>query len=409
MPMKPADSAAGNMVRANSASRRGRRWLPVAMGVAVVGAIIFGLWPKPVPVETAVAIRGRLRATVNEEGRTRVRNRYMVASPVTGQLRRITLDPGDPVVAGKTVVAVLDSVLPGPLDARSRAAAEARRASAVAGVEKARAAHDFAQTELARFEKLFRDGAIAIQDLDAAKLRAEQATRELRSAEGHLRQVEAELTEFGTDQTVPASVEPRVPVEITAPASGCVLRVFEKSARVVTAGTPLLEVGDPADLEVVIEVLSRDGAAISPGTRVFLEQWGGSAPLEARVRIVEPAAFTKISALGVEEQRVNVIGDIVTPPEQRRGLGDGFRVEARIVMWEGENVLKVPAGALFRRGQEWHVFVLVNGRAELRAVKVGHSSGAEIEIIDGLKDGETVIVYPGDRVREGRRVRPIRI
>lgn len=409
MPMKPADSAAKNVTRDNSAPRRRRRWLPVTMGLVVAGAIIFGLWPKPIPVETAVASKGRLRATVNEEGRTRVRNRYMVASPITGQLRRITLDPGDPVAAGKTVVAVLDPVLPGPLDARSRAAAEARRASAVASVEKARVAHDFAQTELARFEKLFRDGAVAIQDLDAAKLRAEQAARELASAEGHLKQVEAELTEFGTNQTVLDSANQRIPVEITAPANGCVLRVFEKSARVVTAGTPLLEIGDPADIEVVIEVLSRDGAAISPGTRVFLEQWGGSAPLEARVRVVEPAAFTKISALGVEEQRVNVIADIVTPPEQRRGLGDGFRVEARIVMWEGENILKVPAGALFRRGQEWHLFVLVNGRAELRTVKVGHSSGAETEIVDGVNEGETVIVYPGDRVREGRRVRPIQI
>ncbi|HOK77087.1 MAG TPA: RND transporter, partial [Verrucomicrobiota bacterium] len=236
--MKPADSAARNVARDNSAPRRRRRWLPVAMGLVVAGAIIFGLWPKPIPVETAVASKGRLRATVNEEGRTRVRNRYMVASPITGQLRRITLDPGDPVAAGKTVVAVLDPVLPGPLDARSRAAAEARRASAVASVEKARVAHDFAQTELARFEKLFRDGAVAIQDLDAAKLRAEQAARELASAEGHLKQVEAELTEFGTNQTVLDSANQRIPVEITAPANGCVLRVFEKSARVVTAGTP---------------------------------------------------------------------------------------------------------------------------------------------------------------------------
>jgi HlyD family secretion protein len=188
-----------------------------------------------------------------------------------------------------------------------------------------------------------------------------------------------------------------------------VLHVFEESTRVVGAGTPLLDVGDPADLEAVIEVLSRDGAAIAPGAKVELEQWGGGVPLQARVRLVEPAAFLKISALGVEEQRVNVIVDFVTPLEQRRNLGDNFRVEAHIVVWEADQALKVPAGALFRRGRNWAAFVLTGGRAELRRAQVGRSSGSETQILDGLKEGEEVILYPGDRVHESQRVKPIQI
>ena len=170
-----------------------------------------------------------------------------------------------------------------------------------------------------------------------------------------------------------------------------------------------MEVGDPTDLEVVIEVLSRDGALIAPGTRVDLEQWGGGAPLQARVRLVEPAAFTKVSALGVEEQRVRVIADVLAPPEVRRGLGDYFRVEARIITWESDHALKAPAGALFRRGEEWGAFVLAGGRAHFHSVKVGRSSGTETEVLEGLKEGEEVILYPGDRVRDGQKVTPIKI
>jgi len=185
--------------------------------------------------------------------------------------------------------------------------------------------------------------------------------------------------------------------------------VFEESTRPVTSGTPLLEVGDPADLEVVIEVLSRDGAVIEPGAKVELEQWGGSKPLEAKVRLVEPAAFTKISALGVEEQRVNVIADLVTPPELRANLGDNFRVEARIITWETNATLKAPSGAFFRRGAQWETFVVEGGRARLRKVTVGRSSGTEMQILDCLKEGEEVILYPGDRIHDGQRVRQIRI
>lgn len=407
--MNPSPRAQQKTNRSNANINHGRRWLPMVGALVLLGLIVFGLWPKPVPVETARVCRGALRVTVNEEGRTRVRHRYVVAATISGQLRRMTLNAGDPVEAGKTTVAVIDPMVPVPLDARARASAEARHGVALANVAKAQAAHSFNETELARFEKLFKEGAIAVQELDAMRFRVVSSGRELAAAESALKQVEAELTDFANRRASEGGLCSGEPVEMTAPATGRILRVFQESARVVSAGTPLLEIGDPSDLEVVIEVLSRDGAAIAPGTPVFLEQWGRGEPLKARVRLVEPAAFTKVSALGVEEQRVNVIADILTPPDQRRGLGDGFRVEARIVLWESPDVLKVPAGALFRRAQRWHAFVLMGSRAVLRAVEVGRLSGVETQVLDGLNEGESVILYPGDRVRDGQRVRQITI
>ncbi len=390
------------------ANRHTRRWLPYLGAVLLLGAIAVGLWPRPAPVETAVVNIGPLRASVNEEGKTRIRQRYIVSAPVAGQLQRIPFKAGAEVRTGDTVVAVITPVSPALLDARARTSAEARRDTASANLEKARTAHDFAASELRRFEKLYGSTAISIQEMDSVKLREASAAKEQAAAESALRQAEAELAEFaGTDK--PGDDPPRPPQELKAPASGRVLRVFEENSRVVTAGTPLLEIGDPADLEVVVEVLSRDGAAILPGARVELEQWGGGEPLLGRVRLVEPAAFTKISALGVEEQRVNVIADLLTPPEQRPTVGDNFRVEARIIVWEANDALKVPVGALFRRGDQWATFVPTDDYAQLRLVKVGRSSGTETQILEGLKAGEKVILYPGSRVKEGQRVREIKL
>ena len=221
--------------------------------------------------------------------------------------------------------------------------------------------------------------------MENAQWRETSAAKDFTAAESALREAETELKEFTVSDGSTTNVV-RAPVEVTSPTSGRVLHVFEESTRVVPAGTPLVTIGDPADLEAIIEVLSRDGAAIAPGAKVELEQWGGGEALAARVRLVEPAAFLKVSALGVEEQRVNVVVDFVTPYEQRRNLGDNFRVEARIVVWEADQTLKVPAGALFRRGQNWAAFVLASGRAELRRVQVGRSSGSEMQILEGLKE-----------------------
>ncbi len=409
MNQSPLDKSVPNGMRRAAPNRHTRRWLPYAGAVVLLALIVAGLWPKPAPVETARATRGTLRATVNEEGKTRIKQRYLISAPVSGQLRRIPFKAGAEVQAGQTVLAVIDPLSPAMLDARTRAQAEARRDTAAANLEKSRATHTFAASELRRFERLYADKTVSAQELEAAQMREAAAAKDEAASQSALRQAEAELAEFTSSDTGGNSV--RAPTEVKAPVSGRVLHVFEENARVVAAGAPLLEIGDPADLEVVIEVLSRDGAAIPPGTKVELEQWGapGASDLQARVRLVEPAAFTKVSALGVEEQRVKVVADLLTPPDQRRNVGDNFRVEARIIVWETDQALKVPAGALFRRGDEWAAFVLAEGRARLRPVKVGRSSGTETQVLDGLKEGEEVILYPGSRVQDGQRVKPIRI
>ena len=392
----------------NNTSHRQRRWLPYAGAVLVAGLIIAGLWPQPVPVETASATLGRLRATVNEEGKTRIRQRYVISAPVAGQLRRVDFKAGAEVKAGETVLAIIDPVAPNLLDARARSLAEARRDTAAANLEKARAEHDFASSELRRFKALYVEKTVSVQELETAEFRERSAAKNQAAAESALRQAEAELAEFSPGNTSPSG-SALLPIEVKAPVHGRVLRVFEENSRVVAAGTPLVEVGDPSDLEVVIEVLSRDGAAIRPGNKVELEQWGGGELLEARVRLVEPAAFTKVSALGVEEQRVNVVADLLTPSDQRRSVGDNFRVEAKIIIWETNQALKVPAGALFRRGETWAAFILNGSCAHLKTIKAGRSSGSEIQILDGIKPGEEVILYPGGRVQDGQRVKAIKI
>ncbi|HEY0965845.1 MAG TPA: HlyD family efflux transporter periplasmic adaptor subunit [Opitutaceae bacterium] len=399
---------------APSAPRK-RSWLPYAGGALLLALIVAGLWPRPLPVETATAARGPLMVTVDEEGQTRVRHRYVVSSPVAGHLRRIDFKPGAIVEAGQTVLATLETGGADLLDARSLAQAEARVRGAESAREQAAARQAGAaatlalvRTELTRARRLADERVISRQDLDAATTRELTAVQEERAATFGLQVAEYELEQARAvlNRGQPGATG-EISVNVTSPVGGRILRVMQESARNVPAGFPLLEVGDPADLEVRIEVLSRDGVGIAPGARVFLEQWGGEKPLEARVRLVEPAAFTKISALGVEEQRVYVIADFVDPFEARPTLGDGYRVEARIVQWSSENVLRVPAGALFQRDGAWQTFVVDGGRARLRTVKPGRSNGIETEIVEGLPEGTTVVVYPGDRVVDGSRVSAI--
>jgi HlyD family secretion protein len=318
-PNTDKSNAAATLRKRNHA----RRWIPYIGGVILIALITAGLWPKPLPVETATVALGAMRATVNEEGKTRIKHHFVVSAPVAGQLRRIPFKEGADVKAGETVLAQIDPLTPALLDARSRTLAEARREAAAANVEKARATHEFTTNELKRLQKLYEGKTISIQELESAQWRENSAAREQSAAESALREAEAELAVFYPGSH---SVTNTV-TEIKSPVSGRVLRVFEESSRVVTPGMPLLQIGDPTDLEVVVEVLSRDGAAISPGTKVELEQWGGPGVLQAQVRLVEPAAFTKVSALGVEEQRVRVIAELLTPADKRASLGDAFRVE----------------------------------------------------------------------------------
>ncbi len=395
--------------KAGSGNSR-RRWLPYAGAAILLALIVAGLWPKPTPVETARVTMGPLQTTITEEGKTRIRHRYLVSAPVGGHLRRIALKVGDFVEAGRTVVAVIDPISSTMLDARGRASADARRDAAAANLEKARAAQSFAAGDLQRVEKLFAGKMVTLREIESARFAESSAAKEKTAAESALRVTEAELADFVPGGAAgKAGAQHKAQTPIVAPANGRVLRLIEESTRVVTAGTPLMEIGDPADLEAVITVLSRDGAVIAPGTPVELEQWGGGKPLAARVKLVEPAAFTKFSALGVEEQRVNVVVEILAPANERLALGDNFRVEGRIVTGRSARTLKVPVGALFRRGAEWSTFAVDNGRARLKTVSVGARSGVEAEVLSGLAENDEVIVYPGERVRDGERVSAIRV
>lgn len=393
----------GALPEMTSSTKTTRRWILYVVLAGLVILAVLGLQPQPSPVETARAAFGPLRATVSEEGKTRIRQRYVVSAPVSGQLRRIPFKPGAEVVAGETVVAVIDPLPASPLDERNRALAEARRDSARVVLEKSRQSYELARKDLGRVEQMFNAGTISPQELESAKMRETAAARDVAAAEGALRQVEAELAVTGVAESTIA------PVEVRANATGRVLHVFQESTRAVLQGTALLEIGDPADLEVVVEMLSRDGAAIPAGAPVLLEQWGGPVPLEGRVRLVEPAAFTKISALGVEEQRVLVVVDITSPRETWRSLGDNFRVEARVVTWEDPRVLKLPSSGVFRQGSQWAAYVVRDGRAHLVPVEAGRTSGADIQITGGLKEGDEVILYPGDRIKDGQRVKPTKV
>lgn len=405
--------ASNGAPRGKPASPRRRR-LPIVVGVLLLAALVAGFWPKPIAVEIAAVTTGPLRQTVNDEGQTRVKNRYVVASPVAGQLRRIEHKAGAWVEAGKTPLAYLETAGADLLDARSLAQAEARLGGAMASREqahamvgRAEAAAGLAHAELERTQQLFGRGGVSRQELDQAVMRETAAAEERRAAAFALQVATYEEAQaraiLDRDQS-PEGRSQVEPVVITSPVTGRVLRVAQESARLVPAGFPLLEVGDPTDLEIRIDVLSRDGVAVQPGATVWLEQWGGSEPLRARVRLVEPSGFTKISALGVEEQRVYVIADLVDPVEKRPTLGDAYRVEAQIVLWEGEHVLQVPAGALFQRAGQWKLYVVEKGRARLRSVAVGHSNGLQTEITGGVAEGSTVIVYPGDRIADGVRI-----
>src|SRR5262245_50008244 len=298
--------------RTNGNGRRPRRWLPYLGGAVILAFLVAGFWPRAVPVETARVTVGKLRTSVNEEGKTRIRQRYVVSAPVSGQLRRIPFKAGEEISSTGMVVAVIDPIRPALLDARTRSLAEARRDNAAARLERAKAQQQFAASELRRNERLYAEKTVSTQELEQVQWRETSASRELTAAEAALRETEAELVEF----TNPAGTN-RPPVELRAPVCGRVLKVIEESTRTLVAGTPLVEIGDPTDLEVIIETLSRDGAVIQKDTPVELEQWGGAEPLKAVVRYVEPAAFTKVSALGVEEQRVYVVADLLTPASQR--------------------------------------------------------------------------------------------
>jgi HlyD family secretion protein len=375
-------------------------WL--LLGPALIILLVWAFMPESIMVETAQVNKGEILATIDEDGEVRAHDRYVVAAPISGQLMRIVLEEGDSVSAGQA----LAKIAPIPLSVREREEQTARISAAEALAKEASERMHHAQTDLeqskrehARVELLAKKGFISSQtaeqaridettksnELEAARYRLQSATADVRAARAPLQVADAGTT-----------------IEVRAPVSGKVLRIVDKSERVVTAGSPLMTLGDPSKLEIVIDVLSADAVKIKPEMPVLLENWGGNQTLHARVRRIDPSAFTKISALGVEEQRVNIVADFVDPPGP---LGDGYRVDGRIVVAEKQNVLKVPVSSLFRTGQGWSVFVVKNGRATRRDVDVGLRNATEAEVLRGLEAGNIVIRHPSNRLKEGARVK----
>lgn len=388
-----------------------RRLIPWSLALVLLLLLVWAFRPQPVRVETAQVGLQDFAVSVEEEGVARIRDIYTVSATLSGRLSRIGLHPGDVVEAGKTVVASIGPAAPALLDARARAVAVAAVAAAGAAVDLARAQLDQAQAtaelrhaEADRAAKLFDRAAVSRSVLDNAVLDARTAQAAVASAEATLAVRARELDSARavldvSDAGSPASCC----VALIAPVSGQVLRVLTTSEQVVPAGAALLEIGDPVDLEIVTELLSRDAVRVQPGAKAEILGWGG-APLAARVRRVNPSAETKVSALGIEEQRVEVLLDLDGDAQGWRQLGHGFRVIARIGLWQGRDVLAVPEGALFRSGRDWAVFALRDGRAALQVVRLGERNGDLAQVLDGLQEGERVVLNPGDAVADGVRL-----
>jgi HlyD family secretion protein len=392
-----------------------KRILLALLVAALLGGLTMAFRPQPALVEVAEVTRGHFEQVIEDDGKTRVRERYVVSAPLAGKLQRITLKAGDAVTAGM-VLAVIDPSSPALLDARTEreltervGAAEATRMRAAATVERARAALDKSRSDLERSRKLAVQGFVSAAQLEQAELEARISLRELEAARyadhaaAHdISVARAALLQVRDGATGKPSARHW---EVRTPVAGQVLKVVQESEATVAMGAPLLEIGQPAELEVVVDVLSTDAVQIKPSAPVRFLRWGMPEPLAGRVRRVEPAAFTKVSALGVEEQRVNVVIDLTSPAEKWQSLGDAYKVDASIIVASLDNVVKVPVSALFRDGEKWATFTVANGKAAKRTLQLGRRSGMEAVVENGLQPGEKVIVHPGDSVRDGLRIK----
>ncbi len=389
---------------------RYRRWILVLLVVAAVVAV--ALWPSPVPVDVMMSTRGALAVTVDDEGETRVRHRYVVSAPLTGRVLRLELEPGDPVVRNRTVVARLRAEAPALIDERMRAEAEASVATARAALgrgeaelRRATAAVELARSDLRRQRELAAAQLTTRQAFETADANARAAEEGVRSAEFAIAAARSQFNQANARLMPPTVAASGRVLTLTSPVDGVVLKRLRESESAVMAGEPLIEIGNPVtDLEIVSDLLSTDAVRVKPGARVRVEQWGGDRTLAATVRRVEPSGFTKISALGVEEQRVNVVMDFNDAADAWQALGDGFRVEVRIVIWEAAEVVKVPTSALVREGDLWTVLVVDGNHIRRVAVVVGQRNREEAEIQSGLDAGQPLVVHPSDRVVDGALV-----
>lgn len=382
-----------------------KRILWIVLGLVAVGLIVVAMLPKAIPVETVVTRRGDLQVVVEAEGETRVVDRFTVAAPVTGRLSRVELDAGDSLAPGDLIA----TIAPPPLDLMQQSELSARIDAAEANVKAAAAAVDRVRVELAQAERerdrlrgLLAIGSIPAHDLELAEKGVESAKTEMEGAEARLRGATSDVQVVRSGRLALGGEGASRLVKITSPVAGRVLRVMERDARLVAAGTPIIGIGDPSALEVVVDVLSSDAVAIPDHASIEIVGWGGDTTLHARVKYIEPSAFTKVSVLGIDEQRVNVVAELLDHPSE---LGDGFRVDARIITWQGTNVLTIPTSALFRSGSDWSVFVIADNRARRRTVRLGHRGTFEVEILDGLGDGDVVIEHPSDKIEEGVEVK----
>lgn len=376
------------------------------VAILVVAFLGWSFMPSAVPVDVQAVSTGAMTVRVDGEGRTRVKDIYVISAPVAGRLLRIEAEAGDQVIANQTRLAVIEPADPTILDSRTRAeavataqAAEDALALARADVDRAKAEQTFAQTELARARKLRQNGTISERGLDVAKRDVATRMAQLKSAEANreVRRHELETARARLLTSMPGRADGECCVDITAPVNGRVLRVLHESAGVVAAGTELLEVGDPRRLEIVVDLLTSDAARIREGAKVIIENWGG-APLAGVVRRIEPFGYTKVSVLGIDEQRVDVVIDFSEPDKLPPSLGHGFRVETGIEEWRGEAVLMVPMAALFRVGGGWAVYVMRDGKAALTPIEIGYRNGREAQILSGLSDGDTVVLHPSERI-----------
>lgn len=401
------------------AKKRSRLILSTLAVVLVAAALAAAFWPKPVLVDMGTVTRGPLRLTIDEEGRTRVRDAYIVSSPVAGQLQRVSVQPGDPVIRGETVVALMRPTNPAALDVRNReqaiaavSAAEAALRVARADLNAALANRDLAETELARTDQLVERGISTGAALDRAQQAARVAQANVDTAEAAISMREAEIANaqaqlIGFDDPGLAVAVGSSPDDIPlyAPADGRILRVIQQSETTLPAGAPIMEIGNiENDLEVVVDLLSTDAVQVSVGDPVIIADWGGATDLSGEVIRVDPFGITRFSALGVEEQRVNTVIAFTGPADHFTGLGHGFRVETRIIVWQAEDTLIVPASALFRSGDAWAVFVVTDARSELRTIEIGPNNGIEAQVTGGLSQGERVILYPSSGLSDGLRV-----
>jgi HlyD family secretion protein len=381
-----------------------RKMTAVGIGILCVAIVAYFLRPAVIDVDTGLVASGPLRVTVDEDGRTRVRDRYLVTAPVAGRLQRIVLREGNEVRPGDIVA----WLAPLPLDAATRdqmnakvLAAEALYREATVRVSDARTAAEQAHKVAQRREAVLAIGGISPEEHEQVLLAERARTADLAAAESRAHAAAAELKGARAALSPATTAGAQASIPVRSPTAGRVLRIPDQSERVVPAGSPILELGDASAMEVVVDVLSTDAVRVRPGDDVEIVEWGGEQPIHGRVRSIEPSAFTRVSALGVDEQRVNVLIDL---PDRPKTLGDGFRVEARMTIWHADNVMTIPASAVFQRRDGWRVFIVDHGRARLRPVQIGHRTGASVEIVKGLAPGMKVVLFPSDKIDDGVRI-----